>query len=98
MSLPELVIFSISPRWKQSHTFHSLVGRIEHIYLPQYIGKLIVHFSLNHKQLQLRQPFITDQNSGAAQWTRLVDIGIDMGLDIGLGIGLDMDVLDIGLD
>ena len=53
---------------------------------------------------------MTDQNSGAAQWTRLVEIGLDVGLDIGLdiglgieldiglGIGLDMDVLDIGLD
>ena len=93
MSLPELVIFSISPRWKQSHTFHSLVGRIEHIYLPQYIGKLIVHFSLNYKQLQLRQPLMTDQNSEAPQWTRLVEIGLDIGLNIGLNIGLD-----IGLD
>ena len=93
MSLPELVIFSISPRWKQSHTFHSLVGRIEHIYLPQYTEKIIVHFSLNHKQLQLRQPFITDQNSEGAQWTRLEEIGLDVGLDIRIDIGLD-----IGLD
>ena len=58
MSLPDLVTFSISPRCKQSQTFHSLEGRIEHIfYLPQYTEKLIVHFSLNHNQLQLRQPF-----------------------------------------